>query len=193
MIHMPSPAEIAAEIESGPLKEQLAPHWAIVYPTEPEPEDRASPAWARWDRIKSRFGSLNPDGAFGVLQVLNDPTLGRTRMMPMRISAFAQFAAERGFLTTIQSAALSDGTPSEVRNICTLLMLTIQGAADRGIDPNDPATASMIEALVKAGIATAADKEALLRTCTVPSSRIDELGWPSLSLESIISAKGARE
>lgn len=187
---MPSVAELKTEIETGPLAAACAPFWAQVFPTEPEPA-QDSPARARWDRIKFRFGTLEPDGAFGVLAVLNDPARGRTRLEPIRVSAFAQFAAARGFLVNVQTTAADAGANASIRNICALLMLTIQGASDRSIDPNDAPTVDMIDALVAAGVASADDKAALLAACTVPCSRLDELGWQNVTIEAVQAAKGA--
>jgi hypothetical protein len=80
----PTPAQLKAEIESGPLAAALAGPWATVFPTEPEPTP-GTPAHARWSRIASRFGKLTPDGIAGLKDVLNDPTRA-SRLVPRRMS-----------------------------------------------------------------------------------------------------------
>lgn len=187
---MPSAAELKAEIESGPLAAACAAGWAQVFPFEPEPA-QDSPERARWERIRARFGRLTPDGAAAVLAALNGPDAGRTKLAPIRLSAFAQFAAARGFLVTVQTTAADPQANPSIRNICSLVVLSIQGASDRSIDPNDPPTAAMIDALVAAGVATANDKAALLTACTVSCSRMDELGWHGVTLEHVQDAKVA--
>lgn len=121
---MPSPAELKTEIESGPLAAALAPAWAKVFPTEPEPTlgDFAEPdrqgkyirAHARWNRIKDRFGKLTPDGAFEVRAVLADATLS-SRRVPRKMS-LADLPA-RGFAVGSIAAVFNHQRFTEFRDI----------------------------------------------------------------------------
>lgn len=183
-------ADLKAEIETGPLAAALAPFWADVFPTEPEPPaadrpegiDDGSPAWAawqarqRWERISYRFGRLTPDAAFGLLAVLHDGTR-RSRPFPIAVGSFTTFLAGRGLLRKIKAATTNATYPEAVRDICDLVATVTLAAPDRQVDPADPQTAGMVGALVTAGIATADDAAALAAYCARPCSRLAELGW----------------
>jgi hypothetical protein len=86
----PTPAELKAEIESGPLAASLAGPWATVFETEPEPQlgdfdppdqqGKYDRAVARRERIAPRFGTLTPDGIHDLFKVLRDPSLSSRRV-----------------------------------------------------------------------------------------------------------------
>ena len=117
----------------------------------------------------------------GLADILNDPTAGRTALRPMRMSVFTQFLMSRSLLRKIRDAEANALLPAAVRDICYGLLLLIQGASDREVDPADAATGAMIDALVSAAVVSADDKAAWLTACTVPVSRAAEL-WPGSSV-----------
>lgn len=112
----------------------------------------------------------------------------RTKLKPMRMSAFTQFLMGRALLRKIRDSEANGALPASIRDICYGLLLLIQGASDRDIDPTDATTVAMIDALVAAGVATAEDKAAFLAACTKPCSRVDELGWGGLTVGRLSSA-----
>lgn len=183
----PTPAELKAEVESGPLSAALLPFWSDVFQSEDEPAEDDEAGHARWDRIKSRFGTLTSDGAAGCLGVLRDPAR-RTRTVAVGLPVFTNFLMARGLLK-----ALIDGqghADPQVASVCWGVVLLIQGASDRAVDPSDPATAGMVNALVAGGVFTRADADAFAAFCTRPASRLDELGW-TVTVEDFRAAKAA--
>ena len=187
---MPTPtlAQLKAEIESGPLAADLATAWATVFPTEDEPE-AGTPAHARWERVRDRFGTLTPDAVADILRVLGDGTK-RSKPFPMAVATFTQFLASRSLLRRIKSAVNDSGLPDAVRDICDLIVTLTQSAPDRVVDPTDAAVDGMMAALVAAAVVTAEDTTAFVAACTKPCSRLVELGW-QVSAESVRLAKGA--
>lgn len=160
---MPTPAELRAEITTGPLAAALAAPWGLVFADGPA----------------SRVGRLTPDGVAGLLAVLSDPARGRTRVTPLALSFFHQFLMSRGLVRPIQAGIGNEALPAAARDICAGLTLMLTGGGDRErlVDMDDPGTAAMVDALVATGIASAADKTALLAFMTRPCSRLAELGW----------------
>lgn len=113
----------------------------------------------------------------------------RTRPAPMRLSTFTQFLMSRALLRRVRDAEANAALPDAVRDICYGLLLLIQSAADRVIDPADPATVAMIGALVAAGVVSADDRAAFLAAAVEPCSRADQLGLVNLGLGHMASAR----
>lgn len=111
----------------------------------------------------------------GTAALMNATTTGRTRLAPMRMSVFTQFLMSRSLLRKVRDAEANAALPAAVRDVCYGLLLLIQGASDREVDPTDAATVAMIDGLVAAGVVSSADKAAWLTACTVPCSRAVEL------------------
>lgn len=111
----------------------------------------------------------------------------RSKLAPMRLGAFNQFLMGAGLLKGIRGG--QDHADAAVSSICIGLMLQFQGNADRMIDPADPKTGGMIDALIAAGIATGGHKAAFLTACGVPCSRAEELGLSNLGLGHMASAR----
>ena len=63
---MPTPAEIIAEIETGPLAAELARLWAWVFETPTEPQPTAPDRVGAWQVKRGRAGRLHPDAAFEI-------------------------------------------------------------------------------------------------------------------------------
>ena len=83
-MNKPTPAQLKAEIETGPLAAALASAWATVFPSEPEPSPGTA-AHARWQRIQSRFGTLTPDASETIRVILHDRTRA-SRTVPKTIT-----------------------------------------------------------------------------------------------------------
>lgn len=115
----------------------------------------------------------------------------RSRPVPMRLSAFNLLLMSRGLLKGIRAG--QDGDHPQIASICIGLMVMFQGAADRSVDPTDPATLGMIDALIAAGIAGAADKAAFLAACSVSCSRLEELGLADVGPGHLKSARDKME
>lgn len=111
----------------------------------------------------------------------------RTRPAPMRLGVFNQFLMARGLLKAVRAG--QDHADATVASVCIGLMLQFQGNADRSIDPTDPATLGLVDVLVAAGVASAADKAAFLAAAVEPCSRADQLGLASLGLGHMASAR----
>lgn len=86
---------------------------------------------------------------------------------PMRISYFATFLAGRSLLRKIVDAQTNSAYPDAIRNICTLIVLMIQGSSERDIDPNDTQTVGMMGGLQIASIVSDADITAWRSACEV--------------------------
>jgi hypothetical protein len=106
---------------------------------------------------------------------MNDRTRGETLPRPMRLTLFTQFLMSRSLLRKIRDSEASDALPATIRDVCYGLLLLLQSGADREVDPTDPPTVAMIDALVAAGVATTSDKAAWLTACRVPASRAEVL------------------
>lgn len=70
--------DLIAEIETGPLADRLAPHWANVFqaPTEPRPLERERQG--SWDVKTRRAGRLHPDAAFAIHKILTTGSPSRS-------------------------------------------------------------------------------------------------------------------
>lgn len=134
------------------------------------------------DPLGRGYAGMTDAGRLASLTVLD-----RSRLGTMRLGVFNQFLMGRGLLKGIRAG--QDHADAAVSSICIGLMLQFQGNADRVIDPADAATIGMVDALVAADIATAADKDAFLTACSLPCSRADELGLSKLGLGHMASAR----
>ena len=107
----------------------------------------------------------------GLARLLNAPIAGATVREPMRASVFGQFLAARGLRRKVKAG---EAHPSDaVASICLYVDDLLKGAADRAVDPDDPAVLALVDALVAAGVAAPADKAAFLAACTRPGSRAE--------------------
>lgn len=111
----------------------------------------------------------------------------RARPAPMRLGVFNQFLMARGLLKGIRAG--QEHADATVASVCIGLMLQFQGNADKSIDPADPATLALVDVLLAAGIASAADKAAFLAAAVEPCSRADQLGLTNLGLGHLRSAR----
>lgn len=119
------------------------------------------------------------------LASLTAPT--RSKLGTMRLGVFNQFLMGAGLLKGIRAG--QDHADPTIASICIGLMLQFQGNADRQVDPSDPDTIAMIDALIAAGIVINAHKTAFLAACSVPCSRADELGLSNLGIGHMASAR----
>lgn len=106
----------------------------------------------------------------------------------MAVAAFATFLASRGLLRRIKAAVNDAGLPSAVRDVCDLVVTTVQSAPDRVVDPSDTGVTAMMGAMVAGGIVSAEDVAAFVSACTLPCSRLEYLGW-HVTDDDIIKAK----
>jgi hypothetical protein len=185
---MPTPKELQAEIESGPLSAALAPAWADIFPAEPEPPADETAAHSRWERIRDRFGRLTPDAVHSILGILRDPTQ-RSRPIPMRVGDFANWLAGRGILRKVNDARTHAN--DLIASVSLLVMWKIQGDPSRMVDPLDSEIQGMFTAFVTAGIVAKEDASAFVTACTRPCSRLDELGW-TITDDDIHAAKAVK-
>lgn len=199
---IPTPAAVKKEVESGPLAAGLAPPWAAVFPTEPEPPGAALPPmpknpqnpqsvaeWAayqtrmRWERIRGRFGQLTPDGAAGILAALAAPTRTRDLSVMPRAAFMAAIAP-----TAVTAAAAGDAVRLKWFE---LIRLAVTGDLDT-VNAGRVELQRLFDAAVKDGLMTAAQRAALQPAGTVPCSRLDELGWTGVTVDLIAAAKAGR-
>lgn len=179
---MPTPQEIVVEIESGPLKDVLVPHWSLVFPHEQEPEDKKSQAWARWNRIKDRFGTLTPDGAFEVAAILNDPLLWQR----------VEYTLSRGsFLSILAPLAIQlISKDADTRQKWSVL-LNLATGGDEDVNIGRPEIQALFDVALVDGLLTDAQRETYRTAGTTPCSRTEALGWGYVSADLIRAAKGA--
>lgn len=201
---MPTPKELRAEIETGPLARELAPFWADVFPLEPEPENVAKPeeaenrgneqkwaAWRlheKWQRGLGRVGLLKPDATYAIEAILRNPAAGRTKAFPMKLSSLLQFLTKRRILKRLIDG--QNHAEAGAASVCCNLVLQMQSGADREVDPDDAAVQEMIAELLQTGLVGEEDLAAFSAACTRPCSRLDELDW-SVNLAQIEEAKRA--
>lgn len=165
-----TPAELKAEIETGPLAAALAAPWADTFPAEPEPPDTnpKSPMRLRWERIRTRFGTLTPDAVHDLLKVLTDPTR-RTRANEF-MSRGAFLAAISVFVIPLMSA------PEAVRTKWGML-LNLATGGDADVRIARPELQGLFDLALADGLIDQTQRASFTSAGVVPCSRLDELGW----------------
>jgi hypothetical protein len=181
---MPTPAQIRAEVEdaAGPLFAQYAPHWAAVFPAEPEPPE-GDPARPRWLRIAPRFGTLLPDAAFAIHALLTSRETGR---------AIAARTLSRGaFLGRLAPFAVRILSLDDAKRAAWSMALQMLAGGDDVIDITRPEIQGMLDAATADGLLTAPERAGFVNAGTMPCSRAEELGWGPFAYDLVALAKGA--
>ncbi len=155
---VPTPAQLKAEIEGGPLAADLAAYWTDVF--EPHP--------TKQEELAYREGKLKPDAAFEIHRILTDPTR-RTRTL--------KTITRGAFLAAVAPMALALPTLSETKQQQWTLLLSLLTGGNDDVDITRPQVQQMLDLALSDGLLTSEQRTALTNGGTVACSRAEELGW----------------
>ena len=97
------------------------------------------------------------------------------------------WAADGGRLQKLLNEADRSQAAVGIRSACRALAVTV--TAFEGVNPADERWATLLNAIVSAGILTAADRTALVDEATVTTSRAAELGLGTVAEGDVIKAR----
>lgn len=157
-MNVPTPADLKAEIDGGPLAAELAAWWSDVF--EPHPTKQAQLAY--------REGKLKPDAAWEIARVLNDPSK-RTKTIKL--------ISRGAFLAAIAPMALVIPTLAEAKQKQWTLILDMLTGGNDEVDITRPNVQLLLDAAVGDGLLTSEQRAGLANGGTTTQSRAEELGW----------------
>lgn len=159
-----TPAQLKAEIESGPLALECEPFWADVF-DDPEPLRT---------KLAFRQGTLKPDAVYGLLKVLNNPSFATKQATTVSRGAFIAMIAPLSFtLTALPSSPETNTIKDAWRDVFTLLT-----GGDDEVNISRAQIGSLMDLAISHGLLTTQQKEAIIASGgSVPQSRLQQLGW----------------
>lgn len=168
---LPTPAQLKAEIEGGPLAEELTSFWADVFGPHP----------TKQEAMAYREGKLKPDAAWEIHRILTD-TSRRTKTI--------KTITRGAFLAAAAPMALALPNLSVTKQQQWTLLLNLLTGGNDDVDITRPQVQQMLSLALQDGLLTQEQRAVLVDGGTTTQSRTDELDW-QISPDLIAQAKGA--
>lgn len=120
--------------------------------------------------LSSNFDTyLSSGNDEAIAEALNAPDSGGTVTSTIRLSSLVEFLMSRGKLKAIYDG--QSNANLTIANICSGLIILLQGSSDREFNPADPVVESMMNGLIAGGLISDDDKVALIAICQKPISK----------------------